>query len=186
MQTTDDDAQIMADLQGGNSAALEYVYRTYKDNLLTLAACMLGDRHSAEDVLQDVFVSLVRRLGDLQLSGSLRSYLVTCCANRSRDLLRQRLRRQQSPVAAYLGTLDGSTVATEPPAEIADEVARALAALAELPNEQREVVTLHIHGQMKFREIAELLNVSIDTIKSRYRLALQAMRVRLMAERKEL
>ena len=56
-----------------------------------------------------------------------------------------------------------------------------MAALASLPDEQREVVILHIHGELKFREIAEMLGVSSNTAQSRYRYALSALR-KLLAE----
>ena len=53
------------------------------------------------------------------------------------------------------------------------------AALGEIPEEQREVVVLRIYGQLRFREIAELLSISINTVQSRHRYALDALRARL-------
>jgi len=52
-------------------------------------------------------------------------------------------------------------------------------ALAAIPYEQKEVVVLHIRGQMKFRAIAELQGVSIKTVQSRYRYGLDKLRVML-------
>ena len=48
--------------------------------------------------------------------------------------------------------------------------------MAKLPAEQREVVSLHIHGQMKFREIAQQLELSINTVQSRYRYGIEKLR----------
>ena len=59
-----------------------------------------------------------------------------------------------------------------------------LKAVALLPPEQREVLTLRIHGELKFREIASLLNISENTAESRYRYALSALR-KTLAEGKE-
>ena len=64
-------------------------------------------------------------------------------------------------------------------AEVAEESARAMAALMGLPSEQREVVALHIHGQFTFREISRLLEIPMNTAKSRYRYALSALRKEL-------
>ena len=57
-----------------------------------------------------------------------------------------------------------------------------LRAVAALPEAQREVVVLRVHGRLKFREIAELLEVSINTVQSRYRYALSALRSALTRE----
>jgi DNA-directed RNA polymerase specialized sigma24 family protein len=56
-----DDASLLTAAAGGDRRAFERIYLEYKDDLLTLAALMLGDRQAAEDVLHDVFVSLARR-----------------------------------------------------------------------------------------------------------------------------
>ena len=62
---------------------------------------------------------------------------------------------------------------------VSEESARIFEAMAKLPAEQREVVSLHIHGKMKFREIAEQLNVSINTVQSRYRYGIEKLRTLL-------
>ena len=55
-------------------------------------------------------------------------------------------------------------------------------ALAELPFEQREVISLHVQGEMKFRAIADLQAVSINTVQSRYRYGLDKLRSILDSE----
>jgi RNA polymerase sigma factor (sigma-70 family) len=57
-----------------------------------------------------------------------------------------------------------------------EEGKRLLEALLELPYDQREVVTLHLHGGLKFRQIAERRGASINTVQSRYRHALEKLR----------
>jgi len=51
--------------------------------------------------------------------------------------------------------------------------------MVRLPAEQREVVSLHVHGQMKFREIAEQLDLSMNTVQSRYRYGIEKLRTLL-------
>jgi len=175
MQDKPDDAFLLAAAAGGERQALEQIYLAYKDDLLTLAGLMLGDRQAAEDVLHDVFVSLARQIGRLRLTRSLKGYLLTSCANRARDLLRRRGARQTPAGVAEVGVSGNPAEA----AEVAEETVRAMAALTRLPAEQREVVTLHIHGQFTFREIARLLEIPMNTAKSRYRYALSALRKEL-------
>ena len=175
VQEKPDDASLLAAAAGGDRRAFERIYLAYKDDLLTLAALMLGDRQAAEDVLHDVFVSLARRIGRLTLSGSLKGYLLTSCANRARDLLRRRSVRPNPTDVLEIAVCGDPAKA----AEVAEETARAVAALTRLPSEQREVVTLRIHGQCTFREVARLLEIPINTAKSRYRYALGALRKEL-------
>jgi len=174
-----DDASVLTAAAGGDRRAFERIYLAYKDDLLTLAALMLGDRQAGEDVLHDVFVSLARRMGQLTLNGSLKGYLLTSCANRARDLLRRRGVRRD-PAGALAGALAIAAPANPAKAaEVAEETARAMAALTRLPSEQREVVVLHIHGQLTFREVARLREIPMNTAKSRYRYALSALRKEL-------
>lgn len=175
VQEQPDDASLLTAAAGGDRRAFERIYLTYKDDLLTLAALMLGDRQAAEDVLHDVFVSLARRIGRLTLSGSLKGYLLTSCANRARDLLRRRSARPNRTDVLETAVCGDPAKA----AEVAEETARAVGALTRLPDEQREVVALRIHGQFTFREVARLLEIPINTAKSRYRYALGALRKEL-------
>ena len=59
---------------------------------------------------------------------------------------------------------------------VSEESMQVFEAMAKLPTEQREVISLHIYGQMKFREIAEQLDVSINTVQSRYRYGIEKLR----------
>lgn len=172
MQDKPDDASLLAAAAGGDRRAFARIYLAYKDDLLTLAGLMLGDRQAGEDVLHDVFVSLARRIGRLTLNGSLKGYLLTSCANRARDLLRRRRVRQDPAGILEIGVSGNPATA----AEVAEETARAVAALTKLPSEQREVVALRIHGQFTFREVARLLAIPANTARSRYRYALIALR----------
>ncbi len=172
------DAALLAAAGNGDVGAFEQIYRVHKDDMFTAAICVLGgDGAAAEDVLHDVFIALAERVGRLRLTSSLKNYLVTSCVNRARDVLRRRGRWHD-----LTARLDREPCYAADPtvlANLSDESARLLDALTLLPVEQREVVTLHIHGQLKFREIAEMLEIPINTAKSRYRYALSALRTML-------
>ena len=172
------DATLLAAAGNGDVDAFEQIYRVHKDDMITAAMCVLGgDGAAAEDVLHDVFIALAKRAGRLQLRDSLRNYLLTSCINRARDILRRRVRTHDLTD----GLVDERSEGMDPSgvAHLSEESARLLETLALLPVEQREVVTLHIHGQMKFREISQILGISINTAKSRYRYALAALRTML-------
>jgi len=83
-----EDKLLVLRCKRGSSQALRRVYEKYRDDVLILAVALLKDTSAAEDVLHDVFVSFVQRLekfGLTELTGSLKTYLATCVANRARN-----------------------------------------------------------------------------------------------------
>ena len=164
----------------GNKDALRRIYEKYLNNLVTLAMALLNDAGAAEDVVHDVFVSFAKSAEDFKLRGSLKAYLATCVINRARDRIRTNKRR---PVR--LAESDSMTSDSNGPDEsvICSEEARRLNdAIAQLPQEQREVIILHLKGEKKFKEIAELQGVSANTIQGRYRYGLNKLRSILNGE----
>jgi RNA polymerase sigma factor (sigma-70 family) len=157
----------------GSKEALQRLYEKYKDDLLGLAITLLRDRSLAEDVVHDVFVSFARTAGTFRLSGTLKGYLSTCVANCARDRNRLRSARDVGLDAAD----DVGTDSNDPVAHaVSSEVAKQLQdVLGRLPFEQREIIVLHLHQQMRFRDIAEALGVSINTVQSRYRYGLKKL-----------
>ncbi|MCC7407965.1 MAG: sigma-70 family RNA polymerase sigma factor [Phycisphaeraceae bacterium] len=168
-----DDQLLLARLKNGDRQALACLYHRYKCDLLTLAVFLLADVAAAEDVLHDVFVTFAGAVRRLNVRGSLRSYLVSCIVNRARDEQRRRGRQtigvedfQVAPDTS--GPLDNAI-------ELED-AGRLAQALAQLPYEQREVISLHLHGDLTFRQIGSQLGISINTTTSRYRYGLEKLR----------
>ncbi len=160
--------------KAGSQEALRRIYEKYLNCLLTFAMSLLNDAGAAEDVVHDVFVSFAESAETFKLRGNLRSYLTTCVLNRARDVMRANQRR--------LVRLNGSesiVLDKDRPdrAILGSERAKQLnRALARLPDEQRRVIVLHLKGEMKFRDIAKLQNVPINTIQGRYRYGLEKVR----------
>jgi RNA polymerase sigma-70 factor (ECF subfamily) len=165
----------------GNREAFRLIYDKYADSLLTLAANLLNDKADAEDVVQDVFISFVQSVQKFHLRGSLKGYLATCVANRSRDYLRKNRSRQTLTV----NQAEQSTMAVKSPVQLvlrSEQLQKLSHAITELPYEQREAVVLRLHGEMRFRQIAGLQNISIKTAQSRYRYGLDKLRSVLNGE----
>jgi len=174
-----DDQLLKWKFKRGSDEALTLIYEKYLDSMLTLALGLLHDAAAAEDVVQDVFVAFAQSRRSFQMWGSLSGYLATSVVNRVRDYQR----RQRRPV----GRNAAPRGQTEPPgpeqAVILTEQAKLLAqAVAELPEEQREVVLLRLKASMKFRDIAKLQQTSINTVLSRYRYGLEKLRSLLDGE----
>jgi RNA polymerase sigma-70 factor, ECF subfamily len=167
--------------KGGDKDALCRIYEKYEEDLLTMAAHLLGDRAGAEDVLQDVFLRFVESLDKFTLTTSLKAYLSTCVLNRCRDRFRQAGRSRTVPIdsAAEAASAEKTPVQT---AIGREELYRVNHALAELPDPQREAVVMHLTGGMKFQAIAQLQDVSVKTVLSRYRYGLDKLRSLLNGE----
>ena len=164
----------------GSKDALHRIYEKYKDDLLGLAVALLNDVSLAEDVVHDVFVSFAQSVGTFNLTGSLKSYLSTCVANRARDRNRNMYRPDSNLEAA--DELSSDTVGSEQSAICNEESQLLIDLLSRLPYDQCEVIVLHLHHNLKFRRIAKLQGASINTIQSRYRYGLDKLRSMLNGE----
>jgi len=165
----------------GEPAALCRIHEKYREGLLKVAAALLNDRSGVEDVLHDVFVDFAQTTGRFRLQGSLKGYLSICVANRARD--RNRTTRRRESVGLNEIPAPSADVAGPEQAALSHELAAKLdGAMAELPDEQREVIVLHVQSKLPFREIARLREISINTAMSRYRYDLDKLRSILNGE----
>jgi RNA polymerase sigma factor (sigma-70 family) len=176
------DRLLVAKCKRGSREALRRIYEKYRDDLLILAIALSHDLHLAEDAVHDVFVAFAQNVRSFTLTGSLKSYLATCVTNRVRDLMRAR--RSRTRILDAEQSRSASLEVNEPSRLIvcSEELRLLSAALAELPDEQREVVVLHVHGQMRFRVIAKSLGISVNTVKGRYRYGIRKLRSILNGE----
>ena len=177
-----EDQRMLRRLRAGDKDALRRIYEKYIDDLLRVALSLLSDVQAAEDCLHDVFVGLAGAAGGLMIRRNLKSYLVSCVANRARDQLRRRTRQ----LTCQPKQLCPQPISRNPVKQLidAEESARVFEALAELPYQQREVFVLRVQGEMRFREIAGLLGISINSAQSRYRYAIEKLRAVLDEEPK--
>ena len=173
-----EDKLLILKFNRGNREALRSIYERYKDDLVTLAAALLIDIASAEDVVHDVFVGFIESSHKFRLTGSLKSYLATCVANNARN--RNKAGRRHQNVKA--GTVMTDTNRPDAAAMFGEELRRLSLALRQLPYEQREVLLLHSYSGMKFKAIAKQQNVSINTVQGRYRYATDKLRSMLNGE----
>ena len=155
---------------------LAAAYERYADGLYRYALMILADHAAAEDAVQLAFAKLVpmgKRVQEIESCGD---YLRTVVRNECWRMLDQRRRRPKHvevvPQMPLIEPVDGTGIDE-------DERIRIDTALRGLPAEQREVVYLKTYQGSTFREIAGCLNVSINTVASRYRYAIEKLREQL-------
>ncbi len=150
------------------------IYAKYKDFLLTLAMALLNDVSAAEDVVHSVFVAFAEGIANFELKGSLKSYLAVCVANRARNINKAKRRQdvdldEAAGIASNLPGPDQLVLQHEQLQQLTEKMQL-------LPYEQREVMVLHLKSGMKFKTIANMQDVSINTAQSRYRYGLKKLR----------
>jgi RNA polymerase sigma-70 factor (ECF subfamily) len=176
-----EDRYLLWRLKQGSPRALCRIYGRYESDLLTLATSLLGRADQAEDVLHDVFVKFIESVDTFALTSSLKAYLATCVANRARDYRRKDKRH----AGETMETAQGVESRQHGPLQTAivnEQQQRLITALAELPEEQREAVLLHLQAGLKFREIAHARGISAKTAWSRYRYGIDRLRSMLNGE----
>ena len=179
-----EDTLLILKFKYGSSEALCRIYEKYRDYLLRLAVALIHDLDIAEDIVQDVFLIFAQSGDKIRLRGSLKAYLRKCVVNSAYNKTRAiRVRSsvkidESDSLAEELKQPDHWITCSEESQRICD-------ALAQIPSEQREVVDLHLLGDMKFREIASLKTISLKTAQSRYRYGLEKLRLQLNGELKK-
>ena len=158
-------------LASGDAAALGTVWDLASRRLYGLALWRTGREEDARDVVQDVFVRLASRRGELAVVAQPGVWLLAVAHNAAVDAMRRRARRPTEPLecAAHVAApgADPERVAA---------AARTSEALSQLPPHQREAVLLHHVAGCSFREIGAITGVPAFTAASRCRLALARLR----------
>jgi RNA polymerase sigma-70 factor (ECF subfamily) len=152
-------------------SCIQALYAQIGPALLAYARSILRDSAEAEDAVQHVFLKLLSSPA-LPLPAEPRPYLFRAVRNTSLN------RHRSAGRAARLESEVASFVATDHRAALVPDLE---AALADLPDEQRQVVTLRIWGELTIEESAAVLGIPSNTVASRYRYALAKLRQRFAA-----
>jgi RNA polymerase sigma-70 factor (ECF subfamily) len=172
----DDDARLVRRLDAGDTDALRLLYERYGRIVFGMTYRLLGDRQAAEECTQDVFVSVWRTARTYEPARArVSTWLFTIARNRAIDATRRRAARPVDP-HEDVWTTELSPDAADLVAA-ADEAGRLAEAMAELPDAQREAVSLAYFDGLSHTEIAGRLGIPVGTVKGRMRLALDRLRV---------
>ncbi len=169
-----DDKTLIGRLKRGDQAALESIYLKYRPLLMATACSYHVDRHVAEDIVHDVFLSFTKRMTDFEINHSLYGYLRAGILNGIRDMIRRRT-RQESRVSRNAWS-DEIVHGPHERSVQSEEVNLAEKLLHTLSEPQREVVRLRIGHGLKFKDIARVQGVSSSTARGRYRYGISHMR----------
>ncbi len=167
---TDDspsDEALMAAYVAGDEQAFGVLFERYGSVLFRLVRRRLPSEDEARDVVQQTLLHMHRARRDFRADSKLRPWLFTIALNLVREFYRRRGRRREQPLE-----IDGYSPA-EPrvqpatPIEDRQRVERVRRALAQLPENQREVIELHWFSELPYEEISAILGASVAAVRVR-------------------
>jgi RNA polymerase sigma-70 factor (ECF subfamily) len=179
-----DDEQLIVKVAQGDRSAFSALYDRFSTPLYSLALKMLADEAEAQDLLQEVFLSVWNKASTFHADrGSAFSWVVTQLRNRAIDRIRSRRRRGEL-LEANAPDLEPTGSRTDSSAENCESSERARevrSALGQLSDEQRQVLRMAYFEGMTQAEIAQRLEEPLGTIKARVHRGMARLRTLLRA-----
>jgi len=180
MPTDEELARAYAD---GDKSAFDVLFARYRRPIFSYVYRTVGSRAGAEDISQEVFLRVHKRIDSFEPRSRFAAWVFTIASNACRDELRRRKRAHW---------LSFGLAAPEPQAEIdiegealnAELHGMVLRELRHLDERHRQVFLLRTHGNLLFREIADMLNIPLNTALGRYHQVVVALKAALTESRR--
>lgn len=163
-------------IQENDSSALEVIYDEIGENLYKYILSILCSHIKAEEVVQNLFVTIAEKRSQLAKAHNLTGYIFAMARNHAFNFLRTEPKHEKN-IEDYKNILvlrDNSINRLDK-----NELEKITHALSSLPWEQKEVVSMKIFQDMTFEGIAKALNISSNTAASRYRYGIEKLRGKL-------
>ena len=178
------DAQLLSRFKDGDNSAFEVLLNRYRMPLFNYIYRLVNNKIVAEDLFQDVFVRLFKAIPNYQEQGKFSGWIFGIANNLAIDYLRAKGRQKSIFVDNEMANADFNIIDTFPdnsltPQDFVErkELQQILAdAISQLPVEQRQVLLMREHSDLPFKEIANNLGCSINTVLGRMRYALLNLR----------
>ena len=172
------DEDLMQEIKADNMLAFDLLYRRYSGRLSKFGYSILKSKEETENLIQDVYLSLWENRFNVEKNSSVKSYLFTIAYNSAITQIRKKAREFQ--FIEYVKTLQ--EISNEPVSmeieynELTNKLDKII---EELPRRQKEIYTLHRVKGLKYNEIAQSLNISVNTIECQMSRALKTIRAKL-------
>ena len=185
------DEDLMLAYQKGEVRAFEMLLSRHRKPVFNFILRFVGDRETAEDLLQEAFMRVIKGAEAYKRQAKFTTWLYTIARNLCVDQTRRRKHRKHAsldaPMDAHSGEESGTLLDVIPGNEMASDrksVNKQLheqmqQAIAALSDDQREVFLMREFLDMPFKQIADVVGVPENTVKSRMRYALEKLRLEL-------
>ncbi|MCU7548965.1 RNA polymerase sigma-70 factor [Chitinophagaceae bacterium LB-8] len=170
--------ELISLLESRNEAAFEHVFKSHFKGLHGYACSILKDEAAAEEMVQNVFFKLWERTGNLSLSGSLTAYLYRAVNNECLNYLKhQKVKMKHGLFVAHRKEELAESASGK--LQLRELEARLQSAMNDLPEQCRMIFQLSRFEELRYREIAEQLGLSIKTVENQMGKALKILREKL-------
>lgn len=170
---------IASAAQGDEQAWVELV-GLYAKRVFAMARSRLHDEELAEEITQSVFVTVASKLNGNEgyaEMGRFEPWLFRITMNRVRDLCRKRARHASPTAPEHFARIEGQDDGSlEERDTQSEQISKLRGVLEQLSESDREIIELRHHGQLSFKQIAELLDQPVGTLLARHHRALRKMR----------
>ncbi|MET3683876.1 RNA polymerase sigma-70 factor (ECF subfamily) [Alkalibacillus flavidus] len=149
---------------------LDYCMQYYGSDIKRVVLSYVQNEADAEDVTQDVFITVYQKIDQFNQQAQLRSWLYRIAINKSKDHLRSFKQRQQRIRDKLMQSPEKESVETQTPESIsveADENEILLQQIYQLPEKYKEVIVFYYFEQLSILEIAQVLEMKTNTVKAR-------------------
>ncbi|MCG3126140.1 MAG: ECF RNA polymerase sigma factor SigW [Phycisphaerae bacterium] len=171
------DRELLRAYLQGDAASFDALVDRYARDLYGFLYRFVGDAALAEDLVQETFLQIHVAADSFDLARPLKPWLYTIAANKARDLLRSRVRRQERSLDAPGGGRDSELSLAdaveaavddlEQRSDANDDKQRVRALIARMPEHLRMILILGYYQQLPYADIAEILGIPVGTVKSR-------------------
>jgi RNA polymerase sigma factor (sigma-70 family) len=172
-----DEADLILRAKRGDTHAYEELVHAFQGIAFRTAYVLAGNAADAEEAAQDGFVKAWRALGRFRVGAPFRPWLLRIVANEARNRRRSAGRRAHLALRAATEQVSGDAAPSPEAAFLSAETRAALlAAVDELPDDQRQAISLRYFVGLSEQEVAEALDLPVGTVKSRTYRALERLR----------
>jgi RNA polymerase sigma-70 factor, ECF subfamily len=172
------DEQLLSAYREGEKAAFGQLVQRYQRELFHFLVRFLGDRAAADDVFQETFLQVHQSADQFDPSRRFRPWLFTIAANKARDLIRSQARRPTNPLSASINPGDAESgefmdlmqsTQAFPDEPIQREELQQLVqrTVMSMPEHLREILLLSYFHQFPYKQISDILEIPLGTVKSR-------------------
>ena len=173
------DTLLIERLQKRDEAAFEQVFKKNFKNLHAYSFTMLKDEAAAEEMVQNVFYKLWERTENLTITGSVEAYLYRAVYNESLNYLKHlKVRSEHQLYVSH--RMKGETESAVKKIQAKELESKLREALNDLPEQCRTIFQLSRFEELRYREIADQLNISVKTVENQMGKALRILRTKLI------
>jgi RNA polymerase sigma-70 factor (ECF subfamily) len=172
------DEQLLEEYRHGDAASFSELVRRYHRELYHFLVRFLGDRTAAEDVFQETFLQVHQSVGQFDATRRFRPWLFTIGTNKARDLIRSQARRPTNPLQAaispgreqsgeFVDLMESAAEMPSRPLERQELQQLVQRTVTDMPEHLREVLLLSYFHQFPYKQIGQILDIPLGTVKSR-------------------